>query len=97
MTKIKLGDRVKAPCRLFRAHGPNWEKFWRKGATPVEGMYIGWRTYANGKIVTSTDDAWHGEITIQEWKGESWFKVGLLVKGERSAPVAVMFEDMELA
>jgi hypothetical protein len=90
---IEFGDWVEAPCKLLRRHGLNGNRFWLKGPRPVSGMYIGWRTYSNGKLIT---DWGEGIFEYDEvyYKPEDHFKVALIVPNERAAPVAVMFDEM---
>ncbi len=61
---------------------------WEPAPAPVEGMYIGYRTFSNGRA---------------EWTGDSWgyvpqrhFEVWLVVPSDRENPVPVLPEDVEL-
>lgn len=96
--KIKLGAEVTATGQLFR----HWVKgnvdrsSRKEWYTPegtmhktVTGIYIGKRTYQNGKISWDRDD---GNIFVPD----EWFKVALIVTDERKNPIPVLYSDMHL-
>lgn len=89
---MKLGTRVTAPkqIRRSRAYGgrrewyvPDWDRH-----QPVTGVYVGWRTYANGKIEGGFQD--EPAVFIPD----SYFKVALIVTSERKKPVPVIYSTM---
>ncbi len=98
MTILKLGDKVRAPVRLLRRR--DWKnggrRDWAKPewkTSPVEGVFVGVRTYANG---------------IVEWGGggidgdppyfiaDKWLKVALICTDARHRPIPVMYDDCEV-
>lgn len=62
-------------------------KEWESCAAPVRGVYIGWRTYANGTIQYEFEDGYSFSATEH-------FKIALIVTDERQNPVPVMFDEM---
>jgi hypothetical protein len=94
MMRPKLGQRVSATDRLVRRHPNNgkrreWQRFvnFVLKAKPVEGIYVGFRTYSNGAVSYDGDGVqWWPDITFEVW---------LVVPGPRQNPVPVFPEDTE--
>lgn len=91
---LKLGDRVRAPVRLLRRrewrgrhewYKPDWKN------SPVEGMFVGVRTYANG---TCTGGANFDDPV--EFKADAWVKVALICRDPRHRPIAVLYNECEV-
>jgi hypothetical protein len=83
---IELGAEVSSPTRLFRRQTGK-KRTWVPVDHPVEGIYIGWRTYSNGEIEWSYD-----EPTV--WHPKEYLKVALIVPSIREAPIPVLFSEM---
>ena len=98
-----LGQTVSASDRLWRRietkpakYGNHYFKVWRRygdnpvfKAQPVSGIYIGFRTYVNGRREWDSDD---GYIFYPE----SYHEVWLIVPSERKNPVAVLPSDVSI-
>ncbi len=96
--KIKLGAEVTATGQLFRhwvkgiANGPDRKEWYTPEWAvhkPVTGIYVGKRTYQNGKISWDRDD---GNVFVPD----EWFKVALIVTDERENPIPVLYSNMHL-
>lgn len=87
---IPLGAKVRAPGRIFRQRQGSIRKWykptWRQ--KPIEGIYIGVRTYANGIA------EWYDYGT--EFTANEHIKVALIVQSTRTKPIPVMYDDVEL-
>lgn len=91
----KLGQIIKASDRIRRGYvhtrqpqswRNEWEPFRAKlKAKPVFGIYIGWRTYSNGKV-----EIYDGSEYTADW----WFEAWLIVADERQKPVPVLPADV---
>lgn len=89
-----LGARIKSDYRLWRGsvhedRPDGWGKKWHRiDGEPGEyaGMYIGYRTYSNGRITFVGDGGLSYEATEHL---EAW----LIVPDERSAPIPVLPSD----
>lgn len=91
---IQLGDRVTATHFLVRrstyATGSYSRRSWEPRSHVVRGIYIGYRTYADGEL--------RGGYEIDDptyFVPKRFIKVALIVEGERTKPVPVLFVDME--
>ena len=87
---MELGQRVTAPGRLFKQRdGPKrgWHKqSWKQ--KPVEGIYIGRRTYACGVVTWEAD---YGMV----FHPQSYLSVGLIVTDTRHNPIPVLFDELQ--
>ena len=96
----RLGQKIQANERLRRITrhqglGPGFRSFWQRyaeariplKAKPVEGIYIGHRTYSNGRKWYGGDD--EGNL----YQADEWLEVWLIVPSARENPVPVMPED----
>jgi hypothetical protein len=98
----ELGQKINAKDRLIRTEirkeGEGWRRGgWRKGwrrrgegvlpARPVDGIYIGYRTYSTG---TTEYDSEYGH----EYGAEEYYEVWLIVPDPRQKPVPVWPEDV---
>lgn len=89
---MKIGARVTAPKPLRRRRGatirewdtPPWD------TKPVEGIYIGWRTYANGVVEGGMN--WDDPACFVP---KEYIKVALIVPHARANPVPVPYSTME--
>jgi hypothetical protein len=95
MKRPALGQQIKASDRLIRFLGPDGQKEWDRASRhlrcspkPVNGIYIGRRTYANGIA------EWNGDW-IATWKPNKHIEIWLIVPGEHNKPVPVLPEDCE--
>lgn len=67
-------------------------------ATPVEGMYIGFRTWSVGRTDMEYEYGAYG-TQLSSWKqyrAKEYREVWLFVTSERSTPISVFPEDVEL-
>jgi hypothetical protein len=90
---IELGSRVTAPKPLRRRKGATrreWTITSWKIKKPITGIYIGWRTYANGRVEGGIN--WDDPVYFVP---DKFIKVALIVTDERSNPVPVPYETME--
>jgi len=103
MKRPKLGQKVRAHDRLVRRcwskphhtlkNRSYLVKGWRQygdsilKAKPVEGIYIGYRTYSTGTVHWDSD---YGN----EYTPEEWYEVWLIVPNVRSRPVPVFPKDV---
>jgi len=94
----RLGQKIQARDRLRRITrrqglGSAFRSMWvlcqerPLKAKPVEGIYIGHRTYSNGRKWYGGDD----EGTL--YQADEWFEVWLIIPSARENPVPVMPED----
>lgn len=93
MTILKLGDKVRAPVRLLR-NRQSLRRAWYKPpwkSNPIEGVFVGVRTYANGVVEGGMhyDDP---AIFI----GDEWIKVALICSDPRQKPTPVMYDECEV-
>lgn len=94
MTILKLGDRVRAPVRLLRRRAWRGRNEWYKPdwrPRPVEGMFVGVRTYANGTCAGGYND--DDPIVFV---ADEWIKVALIVKDARHRAVPVIYDECEV-
>jgi hypothetical protein len=94
---MKLGDKVTAPCAIVRRRvvydnpigRPQYGRAWCEAncPVPITGMYIGYRTYANGIVHYDHDYGNYFEPT-------SYIKIALIVTDERKKPVPVYYSTM---
>lgn len=92
MTDFQLGERVRAPARLSRRYGCiNDVRTWEPTGGPIEGIYVGRRTYANGV----GKGGYHPEDGPRYLDVTERVKVGLIVVDPRHNPVPVLYEDLE--
>ena len=92
--KFNLGDRVSAPCRLQRRRVWRGRHEWHKPSfiqSPIEGIFVGWRTYANGTC--SGGSAFDDPI---EFQPDEWIKVALICKDPRHRPIPVLYDECEV-
>ncbi len=93
---MELGSKVTVPRRILRRavhmggrnnrkewYAPDWMK------KSVNGIYIGFRTYANGTVT------WDEEGNY--FKADEWIKVALIVEDAREKPIPVMYSDMSVS
>lgn len=94
MATLKLGDRVRAPGRLVRRkkwrgrhewYKPEWSNF------PIEGVFVGVRTYVNGTCSAGMD---YDDPTV--FTGDEWIKVALICKDPRQRPIPVLYNECEV-
>lgn len=96
----RLGQMVYASERLRRITrrkglGSAFRSYWLRysasriplKARPVKGIYIGHRTYSNGRKWYGGDDEGN------QYQADEWFEVWLIVPTARENPVPVMPED----
>lgn len=93
MTKFKLGQRVRGGRPLMRSRincGQYWAKRWEPSDwhPKPKGVYIGTRTYVQGRVEVDGDGQ-------PEWWPEEQIKVGLIVTDPRQNPVPVMYDSLE--
>ena len=91
MKKLNLGDYVRAPVRLLRRKlwqgRHEWYKPpWRE--SPIEGVFVGVRTYANG-----TCSGGYDRENPVEFHGDEWIKVALICKDSRQRPIPVLYDE----
>ena len=89
---IQLGQRVTASHFLVRrsTYGTGVTKrAWEPRRGPVDGIYIGFRTYADGEIRGGIDEGTY-------FVAKRHIKVALIVPNERAKPIPVLFVDMEV-
>lgn len=93
---FKLGDKVTAPCAIVRrrtVHSdrqyPRYGRAWGKAncPLPVTGMFIGYRTYANGIVHYDQD---YGNY----FEPSTYIKVALIVTDPRKKPVPVYYSEL---
>jgi hypothetical protein len=89
---MKLGARVTAPKALHRMRGAQRRHWAVRGwdTDPITGIYVGWRTYANGVIEGGMN---YDDPTY--FIPSEFIKVALIVPDERTNPVPVPYETME--
>jgi hypothetical protein len=98
MTILKLGDKVRAPVRLLRRRQycngghrewvkPDWKH------SPVEGVFVGVRTYANG-VVNWGSPGYDGDPPV--FIADKWLKVALICTDPRQKPIPVMYDECEV-
>ncbi len=87
--KFKLGDRVSAPNSLYRSKKWRGRHEWREVLGPVKGVFVGWRTYANGTVEIDQDA---GPL----FTADEWIKVALICQDPRHSPVPVLYDECEL-
>lgn len=97
---MKIGQKVRATDSLIRFcdgydKNRNPQKVWKRCAEsflkklkPIEGHYIGKRTYCNGSYY------WEDEIMCMHNKEA--LKVALVVVNERTNPIPVLMKDLEI-
>ena len=59
---------------------------------PVDGIYIGYRTFSNGTV--SYD--YSAESVVSLYRPEAYFEAWLIVPSERENPAPVLPEDVEI-
>ena len=94
MTTLKLGDRVRAPGRLFRRKQCPGRNEWRKPgwkSRPVEGIFVGVRTYVNG--TTSVPQNYDDPVVFE---GDEWIKIALICEDARHKPVPCLYSECEV-
>ena len=88
---IKLGARVTAPGRIIKSREGDkreWYKpSWRQ--KPVEGVYMGCRTYSNGTTTIDEDGG-------RNFHPEEYLKIGLIVTSTRTNPIPVLYDDISV-
>jgi len=88
--KFKLGDRVSAPCSLSRRKVWRGRHEWYKKPGAIEGVFVGWRTYANG----TCSGGYQYDDPI-EFQPDEWIKVALICKDPRQSPIPVLYNECE--
>jgi hypothetical protein len=97
MKKPKLGQRVRAKDQLARKMHHNGRKEWVRyvdyirRAKPIEGIYIGCRTYQNGR----TMGGYHRDDPLY-FEPDGYVSVWLIVRRGNENPVPVLPEDVEV-
>ena len=86
--KLKLGDRVSSTCRLHRRKVWKGRNEWYRIPGAVVGVFVGWRTYANG-IVARDEEGNHFEA-------DEWIKVALICQNPRHNPIPVPYDECEV-
>ena len=94
---MELGTRVTAPKQLRRHrvyvrgaadkkewYTPDWDRH-----HPVNGIYVGYRNYANGTVQWEEDS---GLI----FTPTDYIKIALIVTNERAKPIPVLFSEMSV-
>ena len=91
---MQLGAKVTATKRIFRHqlegvkanrkewYTPNWARH-----KPINGIYIGVRTYQNGTV------EWEDDVGMT-FMPDEWIKVALIVTDARQKPIPVLYSDM---
>jgi hypothetical protein len=87
MNRPKLGDKIIALASLERIAGSHWE---RKLKT-ISGMYIGWRTYSDGIMISDRDE--YGYPIDYYYQAKEYFEVWLIVVDPRQNPIPVLRKD----
>lgn len=85
---MKLGEKVHADAYLYRSRDGN-RKYWRRIEKPVTGIYVGYRTYANGEL----GGGWGYDDPLY-FIPKEYFKVALIVTDPRENPIPIMYDDM---
>ncbi len=99
MATLKLGDKVRAPVRLLRRRQwtnggrrewikPEWK------SSPVLGVFVGVRTYANGVVTWGQNDGYDADPPV--FCGDKWLKVALICTDARQKPIPVMYDECEV-
>jgi len=91
MPEFTLGQKVIGGPRLHRKHKRDRRKEWviyDFDKKLIEGIFIGFRTYANG-VADYVEDV--GTIFIPDER----FRVALIVPHTRANPVPVMYETVK--
>lgn len=91
MTEFTLGQKVVGGPRLRRKFKREGRKEWEpyeSGHQTIEGIFIGWRTYSNGK--SEYEDSCGYIFTP-----DKYFKVALIVPHIRANPIPVMFDTLK--
>lgn len=92
--KLNLGDKVRAPVRLLRRRIWRGRHEWYKPewkSSPVEGIFVGVRTYANGTCL--------GGAVIDDpivFQADEWIKVALICRDARTRPIPVLYSECEV-
>ncbi len=94
---MKLGTRVTAKNQLVRRYNNadrnnilvSWGPPKYRNKT-IKGIYIGWRTYANGNIHYNYEDG-------KTFLANEHIKVALIVESLRTRPIPVLYSEMEEA
>lgn len=87
--KPELGQRVRCAVRLVRKESyPT--KSWIENTIPVEGLYIGKRSYQNGEL------DWLGPEEGHAWIQRGTIPVGLIVTSPNKNPIPVPFYKIEI-
>ncbi len=88
MTAIKLGARVTAPGRIVKSRAGDKRKWYKPTGRqkPVEGVYMGRRTYANGTVSFEDD--------VRDFHPDEFLKVGLIVTSTRTNAIPVFYDDI---
>jgi hypothetical protein len=99
MAVLKLGDKVRAPVRLLRRR--EWQNGGRREwvkpewkSSPVEGVFVGVRTYANGVVMWGSSDALDGDPPY--FVADTWLKVALICNDPRQKPTPVLYDECEV-
>lgn len=88
--KIKLGTKVASSEYLSRTIDYKTKfRYWKRRKQNINGIYIGYRTYQNGKLYYDPEE---GTIFIPE----EYIKIALIVTNERQNPIPVLYSEIKL-
>ena len=91
----RLGQWISSKDRIERVHDSDANRIWKEvgaddelKAKPVNGIYIGYRTFSNGAMAKERD--LRGPIAQMEYIPAAYFEVWLIIPNARHTPVPVL-------
>ena len=86
---IEFGSKVRIAAKYYRYKGRGIRE-WRREYIEAYGLYIGYRTLANGSNV------WLGDYDEQynDWMPEEYLQTALVVLSPRTNPIYVPFDSI---